>query len=86
MMSFDHFAFISLVLGELDPKKSSRLDFMDVKTKLREECLQKQRRPVYLCECFWPVSLDSLVTGLSPVNEFENSGSYEVAIFKKFIF
>lgn len=83
MMSFDHFAFISLVSGELDPKKPSHLAFMDVKAKLWDECLQKQQRPVYLCKCFWPVSLDSLVTGLPALNEFENLGSSDIAIFKK---
>lgn len=80
MISFDHFAFVSLVLGELDPWKSPCLTFMDVKIKRWDECLQKRQKPVYLCKCFWPISLDSLVTGLPALNEFENLGSSDIAI------
>lgn len=47
LMNFDHFAFVGLVLGELDPKKSPCLAFMDVKTKFWNECLQEQPRLVY---------------------------------------
>lgn len=86
MMSFDHFVFVGLVLGELDPKKSPCLALMDVKAKLWNECLQEQQRLVYLCKCCWPVPLDSLVTGLPALNEFENLGSSDIAILKNLLF
>lgn len=85
MMSFDCFAFVSPVLDELDPKKSPRLAFLDVETKLWDECFQKHQRPVYLCKCSWPLSPDSLVTGFSALNDFGNLGSSDGAILKKII-